>query len=163
MERTSLLQEGRLPVSVVRDRSSRAGTPTPVLADSVGRWTLDRLGNGDAVFRSAGPSTQHVYFRLPRGARQGGKTWYLIHLHFRVQFSNWSKPGYADVTVLNNAFASAHIRFCVNPGSTDRKLECSNAFSYWRMSAIPPFRVREPATVPAIKDSRLPPVESAIC
>jgi hypothetical protein len=97
------------------------GAPRPVVVDSLGRWTLRDLGYGELVFRRS--SSQHVYFRLPAGARQGGRTWYLLHLRFSISFSNEGKPGFADVSVLHNGYACALIRFRADPKSVDRKLE----------------------------------------
>lgn len=100
-----------------------------VTIDSFGLWTLERLGYGPVVFPVAGPlefpeipgyerrGVSRRYL-LPGTARQGPRTWYLIHLHFKIVFSARSAPGRAYVTAETGAVpdlrASAQIIFKIS-------------------------------------------------
>lgn len=72
-----------------------AGSEEPVLIDSYGVWTLERLGYGDLDLPVDAPHTQRsVVFRLPPGAAQGRpRSWYLIHFHLRIRFAREAGDG----------------------------------------------------------------------
>jgi hypothetical protein len=88
----------------------------PVTIKAFGLWTLKRLGYHGVDF-SVEPRAQRktvtFRFRLPRGARQGPRNWYLTHLHFRIAFSRHSGSGRAYVEALTDGRGSAQIRFDV--------------------------------------------------
>jgi hypothetical protein len=87
---------------------------TPVTVDADGRWTLARLGSGQLdVPVDRGPAAVTVRYRLPRGASQGPRTWYLIRLHFEITFAADSGPGIAYVSGLTNGRAAAQIKYRV--------------------------------------------------
>lgn len=101
----------------------------PVTINSFGLWTLKRLGYGPIEFPVSGPlrfpeipgyerrGVSRRYL-LPNAARQWPRTWYLIHVHFRIVFSPESNSGRAYVGASTGApsalRASAQIIFKVS-------------------------------------------------
>jgi hypothetical protein len=85
----------------------------PVLIDSFGVWTLRQLGATDMLFPVDGDfQAPLVSYRLPSGASQGPDTWYMIHLHFQIEFAEDSADGgSAYVSASTNAYACAQIEF----------------------------------------------------
>lgn len=74
--------------------ASHALADKPVLIDSPGIWTLERLGYSDIVF----PCKENweefsVHYLLPEGASQGTDGWYIVHLNFQIEFSEDSECG----------------------------------------------------------------------
>jgi hypothetical protein len=67
----------------------------------------------DLVFTASARATQgvDVPFRLPPGARQGPRTWYLVRLHLRVAIAPRSGDGRIYVYGYTNGKACAQIRF----------------------------------------------------
>ena len=93
-----------------------------VLVGSEGRWTLRDLRYSEPLLSGdeGNESEPHrlesepIIYRLPEGASQGPTTWYLIHLHFVIEFSSNTRDGLAYVSAWNNGFASALIQFKVS-------------------------------------------------
>ena len=60
--------------------------------DSLGMWSLEKLGYSDLVFPCQEPREEiSVEYILPEDAAQGPETWYIFHLHFSIKFSEESK------------------------------------------------------------------------
>jgi hypothetical protein len=88
----------------------------PPLIDRPGTWTLTRLGTAGAVLheRASRPKQQLlVHFRVPRGARQGRGSWYLVRLHFAVDFRPNAAPGTLEIFGRVNGETVASIVFDV--------------------------------------------------
>jgi hypothetical protein len=84
----------------------------PLLLDQVGRWTLSELGYGEMVL---GPQDKQgataVRYQLPEDAQQGPDRWYLLHLHFRIEFEPDSGDGFAYVSAFTNEKAVSQVKF----------------------------------------------------
>jgi hypothetical protein len=117
---TTLIASSFLALASAAIAPEAVAKPRPIMIDSFGLWTLKKLGFNSISF----PVSPHVQrktisigFRLPKTARQGPRTWYLIHLHFRIEFSTRSGSGraYVDASTgaANDTRASAQIRFDV--------------------------------------------------
>ncbi len=77
-------------------------------------WTLgDLSGGGISISTRPRVATRSVGFDLPHGASQGPNSWYLMRLHFTIEFRKDSGPGYASVSALSNGFAAAQAEFHV--------------------------------------------------
>jgi hypothetical protein len=98
--------------------TARAESPVTIAAPGV--WTLARLGYGEQTFRVR-PDIERqrtfLRYRLPPGAHQGERTWYLLRLHFHIRFRGDSGNGAAYVSAATgsprNPGYSAQIRFDV--------------------------------------------------
>jgi hypothetical protein len=91
--------------------TNRTPVDGPKLLSGYGEWSLTRLGYAGVKLRGGhGRQRASVLYRLPSGARQGGNTWYLVALHFRIRFE-MPADGLAYVSALHNGFASAQIKF----------------------------------------------------
>lgn len=80
--------------------------------DSVGRWTLPRLGY-DAVQLPVRkePARVRLRYRLPPGARQGSSGWYLIHLHFAITIAPGTRAGHASVSAVSHDYVGVLVKF----------------------------------------------------
>jgi len=58
-------------------------------------------------------SKRTVAITLPKGAVQGGRTWYLIHLHYRLVLDPQTPPGDVYVEAATDGYPCAMIRFDV--------------------------------------------------
>jgi hypothetical protein len=88
----------------------------PVLIDSYGFWSLHKLGYGDVVLKEnpkTAKSQVALAFRLPPGAKEGGRHWYIIRLHFRVEVRRDALPGEFNVAADTNGRTCASIIFDV--------------------------------------------------
>jgi hypothetical protein len=90
-------------------RSTSVVTVAGGLRDTAPPWTLARLGHGPIDFAAtAEPSAAHVVnFTLPKKASQGGTTWYLLRVHYRVEIDPKSGPGRVYVMGAVNGHAAA--------------------------------------------------------
>ncbi len=62
------------------------------LVNSLGVWTLNKLGYSDLVFPCQEPyEAMQIEYMLPKNAAQGPKSWYILHLHFSIKFSEESE------------------------------------------------------------------------
>lgn len=88
-----------------------AASPSePVLVTGVGVWSLQRLGYDATTFANVERMAHaDVAYRLPSGARQGPRTWYLVQVHIRLRLSGGD--GTIQFSALHNGAASAQIRF----------------------------------------------------
>lgn len=109
-----------------------AADEEPVLVDSFGMWTLEELGYDDLMLPVSEEMTQtsggkisqrSISYALPEGASQGPDNWYMIHLHFKVDFAAESENGIALVSSLLNGSGAAQIEFEVD--GTDDPLRIS--------------------------------------
>ena len=76
--------------------------------------TLAQLGYTTQLLRpSQRVETRSFRYRLPGNAAQGKKTWYLLRLHFRIQFDPQTHPGYAVLSGLTDGRAAVQIQFFV--------------------------------------------------
>jgi len=70
---------------------------TPIPIHGTGRWTFARLGAANGVVYTANPPrfapTWLIDFDLPPGTHQGGRTWFMLHLHYRFDLSPRARPG----------------------------------------------------------------------
>lgn len=91
-----------------------AGAAGSALVAGYGTWTLARLGYGDLSV--PGPrggalrSSRSVTFRLPRGAHQGGRTWYIGRVFLTVHLAPTSGSGLAYASALSGRDAFAQIK-----------------------------------------------------
>lgn len=93
-----------------------------MLINEPGRWTLTRLGVGKlSIPLHHEPATASVHYRLPPGAKQGRRQWYLMHLHFAITFAQGSKSGLAYVSGLTDRRAAAQVQFRLRPGEDGRR------------------------------------------
>jgi hypothetical protein len=82
------------------------------LIDSFGIWTLEKLGYSDLIFPcQQDTETISVEYSLPQHAAQGPRNWYLIHLNFRIEFSEQSQDGLCYVSAFTNKKSCAEIEF----------------------------------------------------
>jgi len=74
---------------------SRAAPSEPVVIDSLGMWTLDRLGYSDQLFSPGDQEVEilPIFYRLPDSASQGPESWYVFHLHAQIEFDLASEDG----------------------------------------------------------------------
>lgn len=85
---------------------AQAGTPS---------WSLDAAGYPRVVLLpgKATATKRSVVLLLPNGAVQGGKTWYRIHLHYRLSLDPRTPPGHVYVEAATDGWPCAMIRFDV--------------------------------------------------
>jgi hypothetical protein len=94
----------------------------PVTIDRPGDWTLSRLGSGGLDIPLARePAGRSVGYALPPDAQQGPQRWYLIHLHFGVDFAKSSGSGFAYVSGLTDRRAAAQVQFHLTSVGQGRK------------------------------------------
>lgn len=90
--------------------------PTAALGSSeqhdYGRSKFTPL-DGRVILSDERPSSSAVY-RLPLGARQGPRDWYLIRLHFSLTLERGSGDGTAYVSGSTNGRTSAQVKFDVD-------------------------------------------------
>lgn len=109
--------------------------------DSVGVWTLPDLGYADLTLPiQSEKESVSVRYRLPENAAQGPDAWYMIHLHFIIEFSEASKKGSAYVSALTNDYACALIEFRTarQDGSLVIGWQTANVFGPQRDTATSP-------------------------
>jgi hypothetical protein len=81
------------------------------LVHARGVWTLPMLGYGDQTFPLRRDRERvTLAYRLPRGAQQGARDWYLVRLNFRARLGRRSGAGLAYVSALTNGRAAAQIK-----------------------------------------------------
>lgn len=74
--------------------------------------TLGGLGYPDLILLGGDASSApSVEFRLPDDATQGPDIWYIIHLHFLIEFDDDTGDGYCSVTAGANQWAWASVDF----------------------------------------------------
>jgi hypothetical protein len=98
---TSIAVAAAMPIA------SAAAAP---LVDELGRWSIARMGAGAIelpVDREV--ARRAVEFRLPRGARQGPRTWYLIRLRLAVELAPSTGRGTVLVSGSTNGRAAAQV------------------------------------------------------
>lgn len=92
----------------------QATASSPVLIDSFGVWSLEKLGYPDQEISLAGaPTATGVRYLLPTTASQGPDTWYVAHIHFKATFAEDSGDGFAYVTASTNDHAVVQVEFDV--------------------------------------------------
>jgi hypothetical protein len=86
--------------------------------DSQGMWTLERLGYSDLVFPCQEPHEAiQVEYVLLEDAAQGPESWYVLHLHFSIKFSEQSQVtssfpyGRTYVSAGTNGYTCAQIKY----------------------------------------------------
>ena len=104
-----------------------AAPARPVTIDAPGVWTLERLGYDDGVVRGLRTHAERtsVLYRLPPHASQGPQSWYLIRLHFRLEFAPRTPAGIAYVSASTNGRAAAQIKFTVDRAPGRRQIRWS--------------------------------------
>jgi len=92
-----------------------SGAKKPVTIGHFGLWTLHELGYADEVRHgtTADYRRPRIFFRLPAGASQGPRNWYLVRLHVRVVLASDSGPGKVDVSATTDSAACALIELRV--------------------------------------------------
>lgn len=100
-----------------------AAATEPPLINGRGLWSLERLGYGAQRLTSAdvrpgfGPGIEiagvELPFRLPAGASQGPRDWYLIKLHYRLELDEKSEPGLVTLYSSSNGRTMAALDFRV--------------------------------------------------
>jgi hypothetical protein len=63
-----------------------------------------------------------LHYRLPTGARQGPRLWYVLSYHFSVRIDPTSGPGLAHLVVNTNDFTCANIEFAVTTRGGHREV-----------------------------------------
>lgn len=102
-----------LVIALAAVGSSAAASPA-VEINAPGLWSLPRLSAHKIVFSTDRRlERSSIPFSLPSGASQGPKRWYLMKLHFTIEFAKASKPGFVFVSGLTNGRAAAQIEFYV--------------------------------------------------
>jgi hypothetical protein len=88
---------------------------------------LRGLGFGDQVFGpTKRPAAERDFaFRLPRGAKQGSDTWYLIRLHFRLSVMPASGSGRLYVVASTDGRPCALVRFDVRRTASGLRVRSS--------------------------------------
>jgi hypothetical protein len=91
------------------------------VVDSPGYWSLERLGYGS----QANASTERRVFRysLPANAVQGGKTWYLLRLHYRLEFEPRTGAGVVQVTGLTNGYTAVLVEYEVKRKASGHRID----------------------------------------
>lgn len=94
-----------LPIVPERDGGAR-------VIDSLGLWSLEKLGYSDLTFPCEDlPEAISIEYTLPENASQGPEDWYVIYLHFSIEFSGQSDNGSAYLSAATNSYACAQIKF----------------------------------------------------
>lgn len=80
--------------------------------DTNGLWTIKALGYSDIVMPTDSQIqlSESVKYRLPKGATQGQKTWYLIFLHFIMEVDEDTDEGLIYLSGGTNDRTAAQIR-----------------------------------------------------
>jgi len=114
--------------SVLAVNAAATATDEAPLVAMPGFWSLERLGYGEQLFTPSdlhpgfGPDIvvagSELPYRLPPGAKQGGRTWYLLKMRYRLEIDEQSKPGLITVSSSSNGRTMAALDFRVlEPGS----------------------------------------------
>ncbi len=94
-----------LPIVPEREGGAR-------VIDSLGLWSLEKLGYSDLTFPCEDlPEAISIEYTLPENASQGPEDWYVIYLHFSIEFSGQSDNGSAYLSAATNSYACAQIKF----------------------------------------------------
>lgn len=82
-----------------------------------GSWTLARLGfeARDLSFR-AGQTRITLPYQLPRGAKQGPHTWYVLRLRFEIIFAEGRRAGRVWISGVTNHYAGVLVEFSRGAG-----------------------------------------------
>ncbi|MDY6911286.1 MAG: hypothetical protein SVM79_02875 [Chloroflexota bacterium] len=74
--------------------------------------TLDSLGYSDLILAGGeNTETSSVEYTLPEDASQGPETWYIIHLHFLIEFDEDTGGGFCSVGASVNDRSGASVHF----------------------------------------------------
>lgn len=88
------------------------------LLERPGVWSLPALGSSGSGLQSGlqdSVEERRAEFRLPKGARQGPRTWYLMRLRFKITFDKAGGPGFAFISGLTNGRAAAQVELMREP------------------------------------------------
>lgn len=93
--------------------SSSVLADATVLGNSFGIWTLKDLGYSHIAVPTTGQIERSppVKYMLPSDAAQGPNSWYMVYLHFIIEFEKNGGEGVAYVNALTNDFAVIQARF----------------------------------------------------
>jgi hypothetical protein len=92
----------------------------PRMIDSLGLWSLEKLGYSDLIFPDKEPlEATSIKYILPESAAQGPENWYVIYLHFSIEFSDESDDGSVYVSASTNGRTAAQVKFVIEKHQDD--------------------------------------------
>lgn len=95
----------------------------PRMIDSLGLWSLEKLGYSGLIFPREEPEEPieaiSIEYILPENAAQGPESWYVIYLHFSIEFSDESDDGSVYVSASTNGRTAAQVKFMTEKQQDD--------------------------------------------